>query len=37
MVSTLSASLELAKQGEINIKQDKEFGDILLKKKKKYE
>ena len=37
IVSTLAASLELAKQGEINIKQDKEFGDILLKKKKKYE
>ena len=33
MVSTLAASLELAKKGEINIKQDKEFGDIFLKKK----
>ena len=34
MVSTISASLELAKQGEINLKQDKEFGEILLKKRK---
>ena len=34
MVSTIAASLELAKQGEINLKQEKEFGDILLKKRK---
>ena len=33
MVSTISASLELAKKGEINLKQEKEFGQILLKKK----
>ena len=33
MASTMVASLELAKQGEINIKQSKEFGDILIKKK----
>ena len=32
MVSTISASLELAKQGEINIRQDIEFGEIFLKK-----
>lgn len=35
MAATLSASLELAKNGEINLKQDKEFGEILLKKEKK--
>ena len=35
MVSTISASLELAKQGEINIRQDIEFGEIFLKKVKK--
>ena len=34
MVSTLAASLELAKQGEIKLKQEKEFGEILLKKRK---
>ncbi len=34
MVSTIAASLELAKQGEINLKQEKEFGEILLKKRK---
>ncbi len=33
MASTMAASLELAKQGEINIKQSKEFGDIFIKKK----
>ena len=33
MVSTIAASLELAKQGEINLKQEKEFGEIFLKKK----
>ena len=32
--SGLRASLELAKQGEINLKQEKEFGEILLKKRK---
>ena len=37
MVSTISASLELAKKGEINLKQEKEFGQILLKKKINYE
>ena len=30
---TIAASLDLAKRGEIFIKQDKEFGDIFLKKK----
>ena len=35
MVSTIAASLELARQGEINLKQEKEFGEILLKKRKK--
>ena len=34
MVSTIAASLELAKKGEINLKQEKEFGEILLKKRK---
>jgi segregation and condensation protein A len=34
MISTISASLELAKQGEVNLKQEKEFGEILLKKRK---
>ena len=34
MVSTIAASLELAKQGEINLKQDKEFGELFLKKRK---
>ena len=34
MVSTIAASLELARQGEINLKQEKEFGEILLKKRK---
>ena len=34
MVSTIAASLELAKNGEINLKQNKEFGKILLKKRK---
>lgn len=33
IVSTLAASLELVKQGEINIRQDKEFGEILIKKR----
>ena len=35
MVSTIAASLELAKQGEINLKQEKEFGEVFLKKRKK--
>ena len=35
MVATIAASLELAKQGEINLKQEKEFGEIFLKKRKK--
>ncbi len=35
MVSTIAASLELAKQGEISLKQDEEFGEIFLKKKNK--
>ena len=34
IVSTIAASLELAKQGEINLKHEKEFGEILLKKRK---
>ena len=33
LVSTVAATLELAKRGEILIKQDKEFGDIFLKKR----
>ena len=33
MVSIIAAALELAKNGEINLKQDKEFGKILLKKR----
>ena len=33
MVSIITAALELAKNGEINLKQDKEFGKILLKKR----
>ena len=37
LVSTVSATLELAKRGEILIKQDKEFGDIFLKKRTKNE
>ena len=37
IVSTIAASLELAKNGEISLKQDREFGEILLKKKNKYE
>ena len=32
-ISTISASLELVKNGEIYIKQNKEFGDIFLKKR----
>ena len=34
MVATIAASLELAKIGEIKLKQEKEFGEILLKKRK---
>ena len=34
MVATIAASLELAKQGEIQLRQEKEFGEILLKKRK---
>ena len=34
MASTIAAALELAKKGEINLKQDLEFGKILLKKRK---
>ena len=37
LVSTVAATLELAKRGEILIKQDKEFGDIFLKKRNKDE
>ena len=37
LVSTVAATLELAKRGEILIKQDKEFGDIFLKKRTKDE
>ncbi len=33
MVSTIAASLELARKGEIDIKQDNEFGEIFLKKR----
>jgi len=33
MVSTIAASLELAKQGEIFLKQEEEFGEIFLKKR----
>ena len=33
MVSTIAATLELAKQGEISIKQEEEFGEIFLKKR----
>ena len=33
MVATIAASLELAKQGEINLKQESEFSEIFLKKK----
>ena len=32
-ISTIAASLELAKVGELSIKQNKEFGDIYLKKR----
>ena len=32
-ISTIAASLELVKNGEISIKQNKEFGDIFLKKR----
>ena len=35
MVATIAASLELAKQGEINLKQESEFSEIFLKKKNK--
>ena len=34
MVATIAASLELAKEGEIQLRQEKEFGEILLKKSK---
>jgi segregation and condensation protein A len=34
VASTIAASLELAKQGEINLKQDCEFSEIFLKKNK---
>ena len=37
MVATIAASLELAKQGEIQLRQEKEFGEILLKKENNYE
>ncbi len=33
MVSTIAATLELAKQGEISIRQEEEFGEIFLKKR----
>ena len=33
MVVTIAASLELAKQGEIKLRQEREFGEILLKKR----
>ena len=35
MVAIIAASLELAKQGEISLKQEYEFGEIFLKKKRK--
>ncbi len=37
LASTVAASLDLAKRGEILIKQEKEFGDIFFKKRNKYE
>ena len=37
VASTIAASLELVKNGEIVLKQDKEFGDIFLKQREKSE
>ena len=34
IVATIAASLELARKGEIQLRQEKEFGNILLKKGK---